>query len=110
MMSDQYQQTFTTTDGQNNVTYIQFIHPNANLYCKEEIQEEYLDQQEYDDQDEAIEESYIDEDPVEETIEVLESIAVGRKKVKKDPETYTTVTKKLIQKNVTGMRDEKSFL
>lgn len=41
MMSDQYQQTFTTTDGQNNVTYIQFIHPNSNnvLYCKEELQE-----------------------------------------------------------------------
>lgn len=106
-MSDQYQQTFTTTDGQNNVTYIQFIHPNSNniLYCKEEIQEDYLQDESVQDYEgeETIEESYIEEDPISETIEVLESIAVGRKKNKKnDPETFTTITKKLVQKNVKG--------
>lgn len=98
-MSDQYQQTFTTTDGQNNVTYIQFIHPNSNLlYCKEELPEDYIEQ--YEDE-EAIEDSYIQEDPISETIEVLESVVVERKKhSKKDPETFTTV--KLVQKNVKG--------
>lgn len=104
-MGDQYQQTFATTDAQNNVTYIQFINPNSNniIYCKqEEIQEDYLDDQEYQEQEEeTIEETYIEEDPMTESFEVLESVVVERKK-KKDPEAFTTVTKKLVQKNVKG--------
>jgi hypothetical protein len=103
-MSDPYQQTFAATDGQNNVTYIQFIPNQGNqiLYCKEEeMQEDYLEEQEYEEEEtveETIEETYLEEDPATETFEVLESVVLERKK-KKDPET-SLVTKKLVQKNV----------
>lgn len=103
MMSDQYQQTFTTTDGQNNVTYIQFVNPSQSqiLYCKEEINDqEYC----YDDNvEETLEESYIEEDPIDDTIEILESVVVERKKNNSRATTSSDhqVTKKLVQ--VTGM-------
>lgn len=110
MMSDQYQQTFTTTDAQNNVTYIQFIPHSSNvLYCKEEIanEEDYIEHYEEDQEEgETIEESYIEEDPMSETIEVLESVVVERKKSKRDPESF--VTKKLVQKNVKGKNEPAS--
>lgn len=103
MMSDQYQQTFTTTDGQNNVTYIQFVNPAQSqiIYCKEEINEEYC----YDESvEETLEESYIEEDPIgeEDTIEVLEEVVVERKKNNSRATTSSDhhVTKKLVQ--VTG--------
>jgi hypothetical protein len=103
-MSDPYQQTFAATDGQNNVTYIQFIPNQGILYCKdegEEMQEDYLEEQEYEEEEtieETIEETYLEEDPAAETFEVLESVVLERKK-KKDPEA-SLVTKKLVQKNV----------
>jgi hypothetical protein len=108
-MEDPYQQTFAATDGQNNVTYIQFINPNpttANIIyeCKEDMQEDYLDQ-EYEGEEtieETIEESYIEEEPLTETIEVLESVVVDRKRIKKEPETSFTTVRKLVQKNAKG--------
>lgn len=103
MMSDQYQQTFTTTDGQNNVTYIQFVNPSQSqiLYCKEELNDqEYC----YDDNvEETLEESYIEEDQIDDTIEILESVVVERKKNHSRASTSTDhhITKKLVQ--VTGL-------
>lgn len=87
-MSAQYQQTFTTPDNHNNVTYIHFIHPSENqiIYCnKDEViptenQVLYCKDDEYytehDGVEETIEESYIDEDPMEGTVEILESVVV----------------------------------
>jgi hypothetical protein len=90
VMNEQYQQTFTTTDGHNNVTYIQFVaDPTQShiLYCKEEQNDP--PNYSYDD---TGEETYLDEDePAEESVEVLESVVVERKKQIKE----TLVTKKL---------------
>lgn len=92
-MNEQYQQTFTTTDSHNNVTYIQFVDPSQShsiLYCKEEINGQAGQNYCFED---AGEESYIEEEePVEESIEVLESVVVERKKHTK---SETLVTKKL---------------
>lgn len=103
MMSNQYQQTFTTTDAQNNVTYIQFVNPSQSqiIYCKEETGNE----QEYcyeDNEEEALDETYLDEDPMQESMEILESVVVEKKK----PSSKTgysdhQITKKLVQ--VTGL-------
>ena len=93
MMSDQYPQTFTTTDG-TNVTYIQFVDPSQGqlVYCKEELEDE-AEEDYYDDNDEIIEESYIEEDHQEGEIEVLEEVVVDRKKTKSEGHH---VTKKLL--------------
>lgn len=104
MMSDQYQQTFTTTDAHNNITYIQFVHPSHSnvVYCKEETNEgEYYSEDNFQSEDhveEALEESYIEEDPIEETIEILESVIVDRKKTHtKTSSDSHHLTKKLVQ-------------
>lgn len=126
-MSDQYQQTFTTTDDHNNVTYIQFIHPSQVskhlrnkilesqsrvlaqqnvLYCKDEVnegEEEYYTEETEDPIEETLEDSLIEEDgdPMAgETIEVLEQVFVERKKTHSKSYESHHVSKKLVQ--VTG--------
>lgn len=108
MMSDQFQQVVTTTDPQNNVTYIQFVNPQTQIvFCKSENQEEYC----YEENGEASceealeEESYIEEDLIEE-VEVLESIVVEPKKSQTRTSEHQ-VTKKLVQ--VKGKNSHKLF-
>lgn len=102
MMSNQFQQAYTTTDAQNNVTYIQFVNPSQSqiIYCKDDGANE----QEYcyeDNEEEALDESYIEEDPIEESIEILESVVVEKKKTQSKTGYDHQVTKKLVQ--VTGL-------
>lgn len=102
MMSNQFQQTFTTTDAQNNVTYIQFVNPSQSqiIYCKDgdANEEEYC----YDEnEEEALDESYIVEDPIEESMEILESVVIEKKKNQAKAGYDHQVTKKLVQ--VTGL-------
>lgn len=103
MMSDQYQQVVTTTDAQNNVTYIQFVPQSQILFCKEENQDEYcyeeteLPEEEASCEEALDEESYIEEDPIGEVeVEVLESIVVEPKKNQTKTSEHH-VTKKLVQ-------------
>lgn len=96
-MSGTYQQAFTTTDVQNNITYVHFVHPDTqNILYKEEITEDseyYAEDATMD--EETIEESYVDDDPIGQTVEILESVIVERKKIKR--ESDSRVTKKLVQ-------------
>ena len=104
MMSDQYEQVVTTTDAQNNVTYIQFVPQSQILFCKEENQEEY-EENDYEENEEREEdasceealeeESYIEEDTIGE-VEILESIVVEPKKNQTKTSEHH-VTKKLVQ-------------
>lgn len=90
-MNEQYQQTFTTTDGHNNVTYIQFVADPTQSHILYACKEEQADPNYC--YDETGEETYLDEEePVEDSVEVLESVVVERKKLIK---TETLVTKKL---------------
>ncbi|CRK98754.1 CLUMA_CG011919, isoform A [Clunio marinus] len=91
-MSNQYQQTFTTTDGQNNVTYVTFVHPDDNqvLYCKEQLTpdgEEYYNE---DIVEEALDESYIEEEPMD----ILDNIMIKRERSNSE---HHEVTRKLVQ-------------
>lgn len=108
MMSNQFQQAFTTTDGQNNITYVHFVHPQQNvLFCKDDVEEEEADYyaEEATMDEETIEESYIEEDPVGETVEILESVVVERKKKTSEPR----VTKKLVQVKGNSSRCSRSY-
>lgn len=100
-MSEQYGQTFTTTDG-SNVTYIQFIDPSQAQLVYGDLKEEYYEEQglEADDSvDGIIEESYMDDEDieVEEQYELLEEVIVEPKKSKSFSSETHQITKKLVQ-------------
>lgn len=93
-MTDQYQ-LVSTSEGQNNITYIQFLQPSQQniLYCKDEADEENDEFYDENQTEEIIEGSYVEDEPIASTVEILESIVVGRKK----KNSYTTHVKKLVQ-------------
>lgn len=100
-MTEQYGQTFTTTDG-SNVTYIQFLDPSqAQLVygnLKEEQNAEYYESETEQEPDgDIIEESYIEEDLNVEQYEVLEEVVVEPKKSKIYNSETHQITKKLVQ-------------
>lgn len=96
MMSDQYQQSFTTTDG-SNITYIQFVDPNdKNLIYKDEG-EEHDEVVYYEDDQEHVEDSYIEEDPNDGDYEILEEVVVESKKNRASQDSSHEVTKRLVQ-------------
>lgn len=98
-MSEQYGQTFTTTDG-TNVTYIQFIDPSQAQLVYGNLKEEqsYYEEQDLESADGIIEESYIEEDDINVgEYEVLEEVIVEPKKSKSYSAETHHITKKLVQ-------------